>query len=290
MKTSVAGAAVFLAVSALVHAQAPPAFEVASIKRSAGSPTAAVRSVIGEVQPGGVWRSTAATVYGVIRTLYPSHTFPGQIQGLPDWAGAEFYDIDARATPSASPDGMREMAKTLLADRFKLAMHTEMREVPAYVLVPARNDGRLGPGLTRPALDCDAYRRAKERGDDPLPTDPTRKRFADRPPCATVLMAVLDITRVIPGAQVRISAGGATIGGIVEFLARELERPVIDKTGLVQPFDIEVQYSVGPPPASGEPGPPLRAALADQLGLKIEDGRATVEVLVIDSVQRPEPN
>jgi uncharacterized protein (TIGR03435 family) len=263
------------------------AFEVASIKRSLEQ-TAAQSSSIGEVYPGGVWRAKAATVYGLIRTLYPRHSLPGQIDGVREWVGTEFYDIDARGTPSASPDDLREMARTLLTERFKLAMHAEMREAPAYVLT-TRNDGRLGAGLSKPAVDCDAYRAAKARG-EPLPADPTRKRFGDRPPCETVLMAVVSSTRTIPGAQVRVSAGGATIGNLLELLSRELGRPVIDRTGLVQPFDIELQYSVGPPPADGEAGPPLKAALADQLGLRVEDGRATVEVLVIDRVERPVPD
>jgi uncharacterized protein (TIGR03435 family) len=54
-------------------------------------------------------------------------------------------------------------------------------------------------------------------------------------------------------------------------------------------FDIEVQYSLGPA-VTGDSGPTLRAALADQLGLRIEDGRATTDVLVIDHVERPDPN
>lgn len=204
------------------------------------------------------------------------------------WARTEFYDIEARAVPSASAEAMHEMARTLLPERFKLRMHRETREVPAYRLVTARKDGRLGPGLTRPAIDCDAYRAAKERGDT-LPTDPTRKPFADRLVCATTVMPVFDHTRVIPGADWRLTAGGATIGSLVTLLARDLGRPVIDKTGLTQRFDVAVQYSVELRPGA-EPGPPLQAALADQLGLKVEDAKAAVEVLVIDRVERPDPN
>ena len=96
------------------------------------------------------------------------------------------------------------MARKLLADRFKLVIHTAKRELPAYLLVTARSDGRLGPGLTKPAIDCDAYRAAKGRG-DPLPADPTRKANADRMPCATVVMPVFDHTRVIPGAEWRLA-------------------------------------------------------------------------------------
>lgn len=282
----------FAVYSSAGESQLPPArlsFEVASVKRSPDPRSVPVFSpVIAGIQPGGVWRSTFATVFGLLRTLYPGHSLPGQIVG-PDWIGTEFYDINARGPTSASADDLREMARTLLADRFKLVIHTEKRELPAYMLVLARADGRLGPGLTRPAIDCDAYRAAKARGQNPTP-DPTRKPFADRLSCVSTVMPVFEQSRVIPGANVRITAGGATIASILEILSRELERPVIDATGLTQQFDVEVQYSVGPPRPDQEAGPPLRAALADQLGLRVQDGRASVDVLVIDRIERPTPD
>lgn len=275
-----------------VNAQLPPvglSFEVASVKPSPDPRSVPVfTSVIAEIQPGGVWRSTFATVFGLIRNLYPGYLMQGQILG-PDWIGTEFYDINARAAPSASPDQMREMARTLLSDRFKLAMHTEKRQMPVYVLVSARADSRLGPGMTKPALDCDAYRLAKARGEEP-PPDPTRKKYADRLPCVATVMPVFDHTRVVPGAEVRLTAGGATIASIIPLLSRELGRPVVDRTGLTQPFDIEVQYSLGAPRPDSEPGPPLRAAIADQLGLRVQDTLTVVDVLVIDRVERPDPD
>jgi uncharacterized protein (TIGR03435 family) len=282
----------FIVQTAAAGQQLPAArlsFEVASVKPSPDPRSVPVFTpVVGEIQPGGVWRSRFATVFGLIRTLYPGYLLPGQIVG-PDWIGTELFDIDARGTPSSSPDDLREMARKLLADRFKLALHIEKRELPAYTLVLARTDGRLGPGLTKPAIDCDAYRAAQARGEKP-PPDPTRRRFFDRLSCVSTLMPTGDETRVIPGARVRITAGGSTIAGIIEILSRELGRPVIDATGLTQQFDIEVQYSAGPPRPDQEAGPPLRSALADQLGLRIQESRANVDVLVIDRIERPTPD
>lgn len=147
----------------------------------------------------------------------------------------------------------------------------------------------MGPGLTKPVIDCDAYRAAQKRG-DPVPIDPTRKSYADRLACATVLMPMFDHTRVIPGAEWRLSAGGATFGSVVQLLARELGRPVVDRTGLTEPLDIELQFSDELPTTDREPGPPLQSALANQLGIRVEDGRTMVEVLIIDHVERPSPN
>jgi uncharacterized protein (TIGR03435 family) len=285
---------VFFVVDAGVHisAQSPPArlsFEVASVKPSPDPRSVPTFSrVITEILPGGAWRSRFATVVELIRALYPGHSLPGQIAG-PDWITTEFYDIDARAAASASPEEMREMARTLLADRFRLMLHMEKRELPAYVLSIARADGRLGPGMTKPAIDCDAYRAARARGENP-PGDPTRKPNADRLPCISTRMPVFDHTRVIPGAEWRITAGGATLPSMITLLSRELGRPVVDATGLTQPFDIEVQYSPEVPSPDREVGPPLRAALADQLGLRVQDGRAAVDVLVVDRVERPRPD
>jgi uncharacterized protein (TIGR03435 family) len=278
--------------SASVVAQSDPAassptFDVASIKRT--DITGVVRPIMGEVQPGGVWRSTLATPVALIQALYPGYSFPGEIVGGPEWATTEPYDITARAAATASPADMRAMAQALLAARFKLVMHKEMRELPIYRLVTARQDGRPGPGLTTPAIDCEAYRSARQRG-EPLPVDPTRKQYADRLPCVTVVMPVFDHTRVIPGAASRLTAGGTTISGILGLLSRELGRRVIDQTGLTQTFDIELQYSDTVPRVNEESGPPLRAAITEQLGLKLEESRMPVEVLVIDRIERPSPD
>jgi uncharacterized protein (TIGR03435 family) len=264
-------------------------FEVASVKRSPDPRSVPIfNPVVAEVQPGGVWRSTFATVFGLLRTLYPGHLLPGQIVG-PEWIGTEFYDINARGPVSASADDLREMARTLLADRFKLVLHTEKRQVIAYRLVTARADGRLGPGLSMPSIDCAAYRAAKEKG-APLPVDPKRRPFGDRMPCVSTVMPVFDQTRVVPGAEMRITAGGATIASIIPILSRELDRPLVDATGLTQVFDIELQYSLGVPRPDAEPGPPLRSALADQLGLRVQDSVTVVDVLVIDRIERPTPD
>jgi uncharacterized protein (TIGR03435 family) len=271
----------------LAAQQPAPAFEVTSIKRPDPA-TSLIRIAINEVQPGGVWRSSS-TLLSLIRALYPGHSFPGQVEGGANWIGSEFYEMEARARATASAQEIRGMAQMLLADRFKLIMHTETRDVPAYVLRLARRDGKLGPGFTKPAIDCDVYRAAEKRG-DVLPVDRTRKPNADRLPCTSTMMPVFDHTRVIAGANWRLTAGGATVGSIVALLARELERPVLDQTGLTQFFDIELQFSNTPPTPDAEAGPPLKAALSDQLGLSLEDGRTSMEVLVIDRVERPTPN
>jgi len=103
MRSSVASILVFASAIA-VAAQAVPTFDVASVKRSADILTRVVRPLVGETRPGGIWRATDSTVESLIRYAYPNHAFAGQITGLPDWARRDYFDIDARADVSASPD------------------------------------------------------------------------------------------------------------------------------------------------------------------------------------------
>src|SRR6185295_5908261 len=91
-----------------------------------------------------------------IARAYPP-TIPAEIVGLPAWAMSERYDVIATSSLSrATAEDRIAMLRGMLADRFKLVVHFEKREQPAYDLVLARRDGKLGPGLTRVDADCDA--------------------------------------------------------------------------------------------------------------------------------------
>jgi uncharacterized protein (TIGR03435 family) len=174
------------------------------------------------------------------------------------------------------------MARALLADRFKLALHTEKREVPAFVLVK-RNDGKLGSGLKPPAIDCAAFRAGGERPSDPAP------KPADRLPCGLIELPIFEHLRLVPGADMRISAGDMPVSAILTLLGNRLKRPVVDRTGLTQRFDIELQFTADPLQSTAG-GPAIRTAITEQLGLQVQDGRAPVDVLVIDHIERPTPD
>jgi uncharacterized protein (TIGR03435 family) len=194
---------------------------------------------------------------------------------------SDWWDIVAKTDPDRSNDEIGAMVRALLADRFKLSVHTEKREMSVYRVVHARDDRTLGPGLRRPEIDCDAYRAAQRKGEPP-----PLGRPAERLPC------VVNIVPGFPGA--RLTAGGTTINGITSLLARELGRPVIDATGLSQPFDIDMVFSsralTATPDATPDERSSIFEAMQQQLGLKLEAGRADVDVLVIDRVERPTPD
>src|SRR5947207_14637643 len=107
-----------------------PAFEVASIKRNnSGSDNASVRG-----QPGGRITLTNNTLWNIIRNAWGLQGF--QIVGGPDWVNKDRWDIVAKAEGDPPPQQYGAMVQTLLADRFKLVVHRETREMPIYALVP----------------------------------------------------------------------------------------------------------------------------------------------------------
>jgi uncharacterized protein (TIGR03435 family) len=142
-----------------------------------------------------------------------------------------------------------------------------------YALVLARNDGRLGPRLGRYDVDCGAFRAGvRERGEKPEIPQPSNGA---------------------PGCGYRLGGGSIEAGGIplsrlgaaVEYTAG---RPIIDKTGLDGYYEFSLRYTNQPTPAGDTPS--LFTALEEQLGLKLVPERASMQVLVIDSVERPTPD
>jgi uncharacterized protein (TIGR03435 family) len=195
--------------------------------------------------------------------------------------------VEARATSSATADEMRQMGRALLAERFKLVFHPETRQLPALVLT-LRQGERLGKGLATPAVDCTGFRSGGER-----PPDPTRKPFGDRLACANAILPTMPHTQIVDGADWRITAGDVRLSDLQVILSRNMGRAVVDRTGLTQRFDVELQFDM-PSQTAVEAGDAraalLRTAIEEQLGLRTEDGRTSAEVLVIDHVERPSEN
>ena len=285
---------VTLAVSTVAQNTPAPQFDMASIKPSPDPFTLpVVRATTGTLDPDGRWIAAQATLSGLVRNAYPGFDAPGQLVG-PEWVFNDRFDIVAKAA-SRDPDALRQMARALLADRFALETHVESRELAVYALVLARSGGTLGPGVAPPAIDCDEYRATRARG-EPGPPEVVRPngqriQYRYRLNCVAVLGPV-----GAPDGGLMLAAGGTPFSGITGLLARQLGRPVVDRTGVTKPFDMEVTFRAQAPggwPAVSVPGddlPYLFEALQQQAGLKLESTRAPVEVLVIDRVERPSPD
>jgi uncharacterized protein (TIGR03435 family) len=177
------------------------------------------------------------------------------------------------------------MMKSLLADRFKLVARIEKKEMPIYALIQARSDGRLGPQLKASTIDCAAVNAGRRGGPPPGPPD-----FNGAPPQCGMMAR--------PGG---VKAGGVPINQILQLLSQNVQRIVVDRTGLTGNYDIDLTWTPeqlpqgrgdSPPGAPALPpidpnGPSLFSALQEQLGLKLDSTRGPVDVLVVDKVERP---
>jgi uncharacterized protein (TIGR03435 family) len=259
------------------HAQAPalPGFEVSSVKPNKEGGPSSVR-----VTPGAL-TVTNNNLRNIIRNAW--NITNDQIAGGPDWIDSERFDITAKASAPFNQEMARAMLQALLAERFGLVTHNETRELPVYLLVVARKDGTLGPQMKKSDLDCGALLAAVAAGE----------KMPDRLPNGNLPC----------GISIRANQGQGLVTGngvAMEALARNLVggvgRIVVDKTGLAGYYDINMTFAAdGPPPPPGAPAgpspdssaPSLFTAMQEQLGLKLEPGRAPIAVLVIDRVQRP---
>src|SRR5262249_22186870 len=132
------------------QSQPPPAFEVASIKPNK---SVAAFSMMGAVQPGGRFTMTNVSVRDIIGLAYRLKDF--QILGGPSWATSDRFDVLAKAaeelrpppapwSADASSSVVFVMLQSLLTERFRLAVHKEVKETAAYSLVVTRSDRKLG--------------------------------------------------------------------------------------------------------------------------------------------------
>jgi uncharacterized protein (TIGR03435 family) len=171
----------WLRAQSAAPAVASQAFEVASVKPNKSGDG----RIFFQMQPGGRFTATNVPLRELIRFAHGIQTF--QLVGGPDWIGSERFDIMAKAEgdlppspPGGSPGPMQMMVRTLLVERFKLAVHNETRDLPVYALVMARVDGRLGPQLRASQVDCAALMAAARGRGGPPPAPP---RPGERPPC-----------------------------------------------------------------------------------------------------------
>jgi len=231
---------------------APLAFDAATIKPNlSGSGNSSTNST------NGLLRITNQTVRNIIQYAYDVRDF--QLSGGPGWMGSDRYDVTAKPENGVHEQQLREMLRTLLADRFQLRFHRETREVPVYTLTVGKNGAKLHPAAESPDSGT-----SSGRNRDGLST--------------------------MKGTRV-------TLGEIAANLAARLGRPVVDKTGLSGKFDFELSWvpdlslpAVGDPASPATVGPSLLTAVQEQLGLRLESARGPVGMLVIDKVERPSEN
>lgn len=238
------------------------------------------------------------TVGNLITLGYGIQRF--QLIGGPSWLNTDRFDINAvtedvpvQPTAPGTPNRMQLLVRSLLKERFALKTHNETRELPLSYLVMAREDRKLGERLRPSTIDCRALmaERAKAARDGAPPLPPAPPKPGEIPQCG------------MRGGLGSITAGSMALANFATMLGSMLNRPIYDRTGLTGSFDIQLEYTpdqmpqippgVTLPPGLTLPspdGPSLSTALQEQLGLKLDNTRGPVEVLVIDSVEHPMPD
>jgi len=273
---------VVTATAALAQTPAArPEFEVASVKVSAPITDAAGLNV-GVHIDGAMVRCTYLSLLNYLNMAYDVKDF--QIIG-PDWLSSEHYDIVAKR-----PDGvegekaLRGMMASLLQDRFKLTMHRETKDLPAYALVV----GKGGMKIKELPPDADGADTGKV---DVNVTGGGRGGTVVNLGGGSTLTYGLN----------KLEAKKVTFASVVDSLSKFLSRPVVDMTGLTGRYDFTLDYSIEelrnlvrssggdasriPDFGGGDPTISIFTSV-EALGLKLEARKAPVEVIVIDSAQK----
>jgi uncharacterized protein (TIGR03435 family) len=274
------------------------AFDVASVKpnKSDDPPTSTFPLGPGDayVPSGGLFTASNQPLIAYLTFAYKLRQ--GDLAGLRAWVYNDRFDVEARAHGAPTKDQMRLMMQSLLADRFKLAVHTETKQGPVFALVLSK------PGKTGPQLQRDA-------GRFPTASTPQTPAAVPPPPSPPSSTSGLQLPAIPCGSigpvpastseRGRLGGRDVTVGRIAGFLKNPytgVDRPVLDRTGLVGTFDFSLEWLPEPdpsqPPGSqpDEEGPTLLEALKQQLGSELKSQTGPVEVLVIDHVEQPSPN
>jgi uncharacterized protein (TIGR03435 family) len=269
-------------------------FEVASIRRNkeaeaarAGIPIY-VPVVPGRAQtlPGGLLRGSAMSVRELIRDAYGyRNRAHGEVVGLPEWTENERYDVEAKAdfefpasTSVGLPPAGEAALRALLAERLKLKVRLDVQRRPVYELVLHRADGRLGPNLVPSKGGCRSFFQREAVNAGLVILNPADGEPQPLRPCPLGVGATAIFAENMPMSDwVKILA-----------LRPQLNRTVIDRTGLTGGFDITLTY---PQETAGvNVLPAIKPLLESQLGLTLREAEAPVEILVIENVERPTAN
>lgn len=219
------------------------------------------------------------TVDGFIRAAYDVQA--NQIIGAPGWLSSAKYDVEAKvdsvaAQQHTSPLERRLALQQLLADRWKLKLHRETRDLPVYELVVAKNGPRL-----KESSPGDTYAEgAKRRDGHPIGPGIWMLGRGD------------------------LASQGEPMTSLITVLSRQMDRPIVDKTGLNGNYDFTLKWTPEESPGaaagsadSGQPAaapessaPSIFVAVEEQLGLKLMPKKGPVEVLVIDHIEKASEN
>ena len=261
---AVCAATVLLSVSIITAAQNQPlAFEVASVKENTNNgPSNFVPRRSGDLI---IMHNTRLfAIFNYAYRLTETYQMEGYDRFQEGW---KWYDIEARAPGGATEDQIRLMFQSLLADRFKVRVHRETKEIPGFELVTDKGKSKL------------------------------MRTSSEGPMKATIEgVPVSQAAGTCGGSMlhegVRMICHAVSMNTIATQFSAQMHAPVVDDTGLTGTYDLDILFL--PEERRLDPNAPLtpsfEQALQEELGLKLQKGKGPVEVLVIDSVSKPSEN
>jgi uncharacterized protein (TIGR03435 family) len=288
------------------HAQSPVAsisplpkeskleFEVASVRQNKTNDKASMNvdptPGDGMVPTGGLYaaRNIVLVQYIVFAYKLTDRQLQSVVSQVP-WVSEDRFDIEARAEGNPTKDQYRLMMQSLLADRFKMAVHFETRQVPLYGLVLAK-PGKLGPQLRL------------HRADDPVCTTPTAalrgpapvdtEGFPERCGGPQSMKPSVPGRMKSGGRDVPMSRFAAILTGV-----GVVDRPMVDQTGLQGTVDYSLEWmqvaanvTFGAEFHPDESAPTFEEALKEQLGLKMVSQKGPVDFFVVDHLEHASEN
>jgi uncharacterized protein (TIGR03435 family) len=277
--------------------EAPVAFEVASIKPSPPPDGRGMR-VGGTGGPGskdpGRWTVQNMSLSNLVTMAYNLKRY--EYSG-PSWLDAERFDITAKVPEGATREQFRQMIQNMLRERFGLQVHREKKELQGYDLVVAKNGPKLSESVPEPPQPEGTGRGTASMPGPPGPPRLDKDGFPELPPGRGSMMIMMN-------GRARSRQHESTSEQIANMLANQLSKPVTDATGLKGKYDFTLTWSTGngmravPPPPGGGPesplanmpdtdsGPTIFGAVQEQLGLKLESKKVTIELVVVDHIEK----
>lgn len=232
-----------------------PTFDAASVKANRSGSSDSTIGII----PGGTYRAINTTLERIIPDAFG--VLPFQVTGGPTWLASERFDINARPPADARPDELPAMLRALLVERFGLKMHRERQDRAIYALTFV-DAGKPGPKLVLSSLDCD-------------------QQEADK-----VLMPECQSSMRIGRGGGQLTVKGRGLAILARTLGGVVGRVVTDQSGSTVKYDVELKWSAGDAAAASN-DPEIFSAVREQLGLQLKPATGPVEMVVIDSVERP---
>ncbi len=316
MSGTIAIASLSLFAFSAVYAQTAeslPSFEVASIKPAAPAGNGFVmigsRGGPGTGDPGQMTFNNVS-LKDLIGTAWDVKAY--QITG-PNSLESQRFDIVAKVPKGATKEQSRLMLQNFLQERFNLKLHHSTKEQPIYALMVAKNGLKLKESVEDPngplAPDFppgDGGGKAAQHADgDPL----MRKGDPAAAPPATPRGAM---RMMFNNGRMKMVSGGQTMARFVDMLGTQVDRPVLDMTGLKGKYDISLEFApdmalmqskmaaLGAPPPGpgagrgspdadspdGQNAPGIFTALQEQLGLRLDPSKGPVDILVIDGAEK----